>query len=101
MFGVAAGDYTAAEIEEAIEAVGSINLDDKVAQEQSNRLVRQIGTVTDDITLFNDGKRLKVRLNWRVPIGSQPQIWAYNQGAVTLTTGSLINAQGVFNIKFL
>ncbi len=43
LFGVAHGDYTAAEIEEAIEATLSINQGNMVAREQANRLVRILG----------------------------------------------------------
>jgi len=101
MFGIAAGGYTSAQIEEAIEAIGSINLDNRIAQEQSNRLVRVIGTVDSLITSFNDGKQTKTKLNWRVPIGSQPQIFGYNNGTTIIGTGSSISAVGHFNIKFL
>ncbi len=101
LVGIAAGDYTAAEIEECIEAVGSINLDDKIAQEQSNRLVRQIATLNPDDVTANDGKPIKTKLNWVVAIGSQPQAFVYNQGAQTITTGSALNIQGHLNIRFI
>ncbi len=45
-FGVAHSDYTAAEIEESLEAAGAMDLGDKIAQERTNRLVREIGLIT-------------------------------------------------------
>ncbi len=101
MVGIAAGDYTATEIEECLEASASIQLDDRIAQEQSNRLVRTVGMLSVEQPTLNEGMPVKTKLNWRVPVGSQPQFFIYNQGAQTLTTGSALNANGHFNIKFL
>jgi len=100
-FGIASGDYTDAQIEEAIEATGSIALAGKVAQEQANRLVRTIGTISEQRPVFNDGRPTKTRLNWKVAIGSQPVFWVYNQTGIALVTGSAVLPVGKALIKFL
>ncbi len=105
-FGLAHSDYTAAEIEECLEAVTAIDLGDKVAQERANRLVREIGTfgsgpavAGDGGMMFNDGRRVKTRLNWLMSIGDQIQLWMRNGSGVIYTTGSSITIDGEFYLK--
>jgi len=93
-FGVAHSDYSAAEIEEALEAIESIDLGDKVAQEQANRWVRSIGTFASAINTagsaaqFNDGKPVKTKLNWKMSIGDTLVGWVRNgSGVKWLTEG--------------
>ncbi len=96
--GLAHGDYTAAEIEECLEALGAWDEGDKVAQEQANRLVRQIGTFGDGTVQqeLNDGKPITTRLNWRIATGDTLQLFIWNKGEV-LSTGSSVNFQGHLN----
>ncbi len=105
-FGVAHSDYTSAEIEEALEAVTSIDLGDKIAQERSNRLVRHIGTFSGGETpattggsSFNDGKPVKTKLNWLMSIGDQLQLWVRNGSGVVYTTGGTITVDGNYWIR--
>lgn len=100
-FGIASGDYTDAQIEEAIEATGNINLGGKVAQEQANRLVRTIGTISEQRPVHNDGQPVTTKLNWKVAIGSAPVFWVWNQTSGALTTGSALLPVGKALIKFL
>ncbi len=95
-FGVAHSDYTAAEIEECIEASGSIDRGNKIAQEQANRLVREIGTFETDGTqgLFNDGKPVKTKLNWVMITGQTLNLWFRNGSGTIYTTGSDILVNG-------
>ncbi len=100
-FGIAHSDYTAAEIEECLEAAGAIDFGDKIAQEQANRLVRRIGTITNMGTgvagtglPFNDGKPVSTKLNWLMAIGDQLQIWVRNGSGVVYTTGALLTLSG-------
>ncbi len=96
-FGLAHSDYSAAEIEECLEAVGAIDQGDKVAQEQVNRLVRQIGTmVSRDNTeaTFNDGRPVKTKLNWLIGIGDTLVVWVRNSSGVIYTTGASIRVNG-------
>jgi len=99
--GVADGDYSDSEIEQAIEAVNGIVLGDRIAQEQANRLVRVIGTVSELRPTLNEGMPVKTKLNWKIPIGSQPKVFVYNQSGTILTTGSAMLAIGHALIKFI
>ncbi len=103
-FGLAHSDYTAAEVEECLEAIAAINRGDKIAQEQSNRLVREIGSIESvDVALgsrvFNDGRKLKTKLNWFMSIGDQLNLWIRNASGVVWTTGSSVAVDGNIWIK--
>lgn len=100
-FGFAHSDYTAAEIEECLEAQGAIDKGDKIAQEQSNRLVRSVGRMTAQSTTvgagsapFNDGRKLKTKLNWLLSTGDTLDMWVRNSSGVVWTTGSFLQAIG-------
>ncbi len=103
-FGLSHSDYTAAEVEECLEAGGSIDLGNKIAQEQANRLVRTIGVMTGDPVAgagmdFNDGKPKKTKLNWRMSTGKQLALWIRNGSSVNYTTGAGLRVQGNLWIK--
>ncbi len=100
LVGIAHGDYTDAEIEEAIEASLSINKADKIAAEQANRLVRIVGVLSDEITVLNDGKPVKTKLNWGMPEGVTMKFFGYNEGGELLTTGASINCAGTSWIRY-
>ncbi len=95
-YGVAHSDYTAAEIEEALEAAGAWDEGDLVAQEAAKRLVREIGILTEEETALNDGQPVKTRLNWRIATGDTLQFWIRNRG-IQMTTGSEVLTQGHAN----
>ncbi len=94
--GVAHGDYSVAEIKEAIESGSSINIGDKVAIEKGNRLVREIGVFSGLATeeTLNDGRPIKTRLNWAIPIGINVNCFAYNDSGAQLNTGTIVDATG-------
>jgi len=105
-FGFAHSDYSAAEVEEALEAGGSMDLGDKIDQEHANRLVRQIGTISQAGALaaaagasFNDGKPVKTRLNWLMSTGDTLNVWVRNASGVVWTTGSGITVLGDLWVK--
>ncbi len=107
LFGVAHSDYTAAEIEEVIENAGSWSVGDKVNQEISKRLVREIGTLQADSESssgptdykFNNGRMMKTKLNWMLETGQTLKMWAYNLSASPLaTTDPALRANGHANI---
>ncbi len=93
-FGLAHSDYSDTEIEECIEAFASIDLGNKVAQEQANRLVRTVGffqgggASTDSSMSFNNGMPYKVKLNWRLSTGDSIRIWVRNGSDTVYTTGT-------------
>ncbi len=107
MFGVAHGDYTAAEIEQVIENTGSWNEGDKVNQEISKRQVRMIGIleqggggsgVIEDYG-FNVGKPMKTKLNWILNQGQTIRMWAYNlSGSALSATDPAMRANGHANL---
>ncbi len=104
-FGVAHSDYSAAEVEECLEANGSIDLGDKIAQEQANRLVRTIGTFSGLATAagggitFNDGKPVKTRLNWLLSEGDTLNMWFRNGSSLVYVTGSSVLVDGSLWVK--
>jgi len=106
-FGWAHSDYTAAEIEECLEAGGAIDLGDKIAQERGNRLVREVGMISSSgLTAsggggfpFNDGRRVKTRLNWLLSAGDTLNLWVRNASGVIYTTGSSLQANGDIWVK--
>ena len=105
-FGLAHSDYTAAEIEECLEAQGAIDRGDKIALEQSNRLVRQIGVMESRTTsaasgtiVFNDGRQIKTKLNWYIGVGDGISIWMRNASNTAWSTGSNIQIAGEMYVK--
>jgi len=99
-FGLAHGDYTAAEIEECLEAGGAMDKGDKIALEQSNRLVREVGQIGGHVEevgggiSFADGRIVKTKLNWNLSIGEALQAWVRNNSGAVYTTGSTLSISG-------
>ncbi len=107
MFGIAHGDYTAAEIEECIEATTSISPGDKIANEKANRMVRILGTIVNDgggvpgqDSSFNQGRMTKVKLNWPIQIGKTVTQWVYNNSGTVWATGSFLSIQGTVVVAY-
>ncbi len=103
-FGLAHSDYSDTEIEQCLESQGSIDLGDKIAQEQANRLVRSIGQMTGSPVAgggldFNDGRPKKTKLNWLMSTGDTLNLWIRNGSGAAWTTGSAIVTQGNMWIK--
>lgn len=96
LIGVAHSDYSAAEIEEAIEASGSWERGDKIANEQSRRKVRVIGSFVYDATSgnMNDGRKIRVKLGFVIEDGKGLSLWVYNDSSATLTTGGIVELTG-------
>ncbi len=103
-FGLAHSDYTAAEIEECLESQNSIDLGDKVAQEQANRLVRTVGRISGQTVStpdaggvqFNQGRPLKTKLNWKMSTGDTLALWIRNGSGTVWTIGGSVQAIGDF-----
>ncbi len=104
-FGISHGDYTAAEIEECLEAQAAIDRGDKIALEQANRLVRSIGSigsgglVVDQSAVFADGRKIHTKLNWYMATGDKLKGWIRNQSGIIWTTGSFLGVAGEIWIK--
>ncbi len=103
-FGIAHGDYTAAEIEECLEAQSAIDVGDQVQNEFANRRVRTIGFMvgapgTDASKTFNDGKSIKIKLNWLISVGKFISVWVRNGSDTIYTTGSNMLVMGTVWVK--
>ncbi len=103
--GLAHGDYTAAEIEECLEAQAAIDQGDKLAGEQANRLVRSIGVFADPPgatgggSRLNDGRIIKTKLNWVLTTGKTLQVWMRNGSGTIYTTGAKLVCSGYLWVK--
>ncbi len=100
--GVADGDYTAAEIEEWLEATTAMTRGDRIAREQADRRCRRVGVFGNEgvAETLNDGKAITTRLNWHVVEGKTIQVWAYNQSGAALTTGANIMQNGAVRLRW-
>ncbi len=92
-FGVAHGDYTAAEIEEWMEDAGTWNEGNKIAQEIGRRKIRSIGifrmpAAVAEAVIFNEGRPKKTKLNWILNQGQTINLWIYNTGSVAISGAS-------------
>ncbi len=94
-------DYTVGEIKECLEAATAVNPGDKIANEQSNRLVRVVGVFSEHRNTLNNGNPIKTKLNWLMGGGSTNvvRIFAYNENTAAMTTGSILNVQGDMWVK--
>jgi len=93
--GFAHNDYTITEIKECLESATSISPGNKQFQERANRWVRVVGTLGGaGKSTLNDGMPLSTRLNWAIQIGSAVNVFAYNESAGGLTTGSVLDVVG-------
>ncbi len=103
-FGVSHGDYTATEIEECLEAQTAIDRGNKIALEQSNRLVRMIGSIESVAAaqqgrVFASGRQVKTKLNWYMATGDKLKGWIRNNSGIIWTTGSTLGAAGSIWLK--
>ncbi len=94
--GVAHSDYTAAEIEECLEAQAAWDSSDLVAREQARRKVRTIGTfpIVTANDVLNDGRQMKIKLGWMAELGMTLDFWIWNKSGATLTTGGIVTFDG-------
>ncbi len=104
-FGLAHGDYSAAEIEECLEASTSPDIGDKIAQERANRMVRSLGTISGAQSVdlgeaaFNDGRPIHVKLNWLIPDDENLIVWMKNSSGTIYATGSSLSVLGDLWVK--
>ncbi len=105
ILGWAHSDYTDAEIEEWVEQANSWNVGDKVSQEQSRRLIKQIGTfehlpiTASGVESINDGRMKTTKLGWMLASTQTLRFWVYNAGtAAVATTDPEVRVQGHANL---
>ncbi len=96
VFGLAHSDYSAAEIEESLEAVTSWNLSNMIEREQAGRKVRTIGSLPILVAaeVMNNGVKMKIKLGFTVAAGHTLKLWGWNQSGSPLTTGGIVELQG-------
>ncbi len=97
--GLAHSDYSVTEIKECIESQASIDQGDKVANERADRLVRTLGQCSFGQPQLNDGKPMKTRLNWLIGIGDSVNMFSWNEGTGSLTTGAFTSVSGDMWVK--
>ncbi len=92
--GYAHPDYSVVEIKECLEAQAAIDAGDKVAQERADRLVRIVGSLDREFSVLNNGLPVRTKLNWYLPAGDTPNVFAFNEQTGALTTGSSLKIAG-------
>lgn len=101
--GIAHGDYTAAEIEECLEATDSWDPSDKVANEKRRRQVREIGVfpaiAVDEV--LNDGRKIRVPFKFVCESGQTIAFWAWNRSGAALTGGASVSYDGKIYVRYL
>jgi len=104
LIGVAHSDYTAAEIEEWVENLGSWDAGDLRSQEIARRKIRQIGVFISPATaalsaVLNDGLPVHVKCGWMLQTAQSVRFWAYNNGSSALaTTDPTVHYDGHANL---
>ncbi len=100
--GVAHGDLTAAEINEALDA-SPLDRDDIIANERRRRPVRTVGMFrsTTATEVLNDGRKIRTTIKMKVGIGHDLNFWARNQSGATLTAGTQIQVDGVLYARWI
>ncbi len=104
-FGLAHSDYTAAEVEECLEASSAIDVGNRVERERTNRLVRSLGifgtqgAAVGQSVQYNDGRKIRTKLNWPIGIGQTLNLWIRNGSGVVYTTGAAVLMAGNLWIK--
>ncbi len=103
--GWADSDYSDAEIEQWVENLQTWDASDKIAQEQSRRQIRQVGTWEETpsdpaiTAAINDGKMTTTKLGWLIQTGKTIKFWVYNAGtAAVATTDPEVRVQGHANL---
>ncbi len=103
--GFAHTDYTVAEIAEAIDTQGFLGPNLKIEEERARRLVRRWGTfrvqeVTEMIAASNGGHR-RYKVRWIQQNGANPRCWLQNSSGAALTTGGVLEMDGVIYGRWL
>ncbi len=94
--GYSHGDLTAAEVVEALDAELT-DPDDIIQKERARRPVRYVGRFPGLNTneVLNNGNRSRTTLKFSVGDTFKPSFFARNQSGGTLTTGAIVEVEGV------
>ncbi len=96
---LAHSDYTVAEIEEWLENTGAWSEGDLIPQEQSRRMIRQVGVfrnpaTTGEVSRLADGRMVHTKINMRLLSGQTLQLVCYNLGAANAGSGGVVDCVG-------
>ncbi len=96
-WGIAHGDYTVAEIQEHL-GVSLLGPANKIEQERSRRLVRNVNSFESDPTEVDqirstDGEK-RVKIRFMIEDGNHLNIWFKNRTGVAFTTGATLEWSG-------
>ncbi len=96
LVGVAHEDYSNAEIEEYLENAAQWDIGDKIAQEQSRRLIRVVGVLAlnDSTFALNNGNPIDTPLRFKCQEDQSLKIWVMNKGSDPLSTGAIVHVNG-------
>ncbi len=100
--GWANNDLSVTEIAEALDAA-PVNRDDVIGIERMRRPVRIIGNIdvsTGDGTI-GDGEKIKTVIRKRIGSSIGQCFWARNRSGATLTTGNIVQLDGMINGRWL
>ncbi len=94
--GLAHNDYTVTEIAEATD-VTLTGPGSKIEQERSRRLVRKVGTFRglESNEILKNGVDIRTGMKFTIEDGKMIEVWAQNRSAATLTTGAVVEVEGV------
>ncbi len=102
--GWAHSDYTDGEIEEWVET-SSWNIGNKIGQEVSNRLIREVGTFeslpvsANGVESMMDGRFITTKIGMMLSPGQTLRFWIYNAGtAAVASTDPEVRVQGKANL---
>ncbi len=81
-----------------------MDIGNKIEQERANRLVRSIGIMggssdADTSLNFNDGQKVRTKLNWLLSIGDTINLWVRNGSDTVYTTGTGLAVLGELWVK--
>ena len=100
--GIAHGDLSVAEIQEATQAQ-VLDPDDIIQVERARRPVRKIGAFKGDIAddVINNGNMIRTRVKFPIGSGHSLNDWIENKSGGTLTTGSQLEIDGTLYVRWL
>ncbi len=102
--GICHGAYTVTQIKEWVEAGDAFGRDNPVVSvEQNGRFIRELGVfngLAAEEVLF-DGKPRRIKCGFVIPDSIAIEIWAYNRGSGTMTTGALVGLHGKAYINWV
>ena len=103
--GIAHTDYSVGEIAEALDVGALLGPQLKIERERAGRLVRKWGLFrglqTNEIIAKSDGRYQRYKVRWTQQDGADVNCWVQNQSGSALTTGTVLEIEGVLYGRWL